>query len=326
MTHKKWFNLLAILMVASMLLAACGPQATPEPTAVPPTAVPPTAVPIGTADNPIKVLFVPSVDAGVITAGGEIMANALKEATGLEFEVSIPTSYAATIEEMCASPDNTMAFIPAQGYVLASQLCGVDVAFKAVRRGWGVYWTMFVVQRDSSYQTLADLDGKKWAYPDAGSTSGYLLPRIALEDAGLQLSQLPDPRNPVPRGTLGYSFAQGEVNVIAWVNRGLADAGALSNLDWTEADPAIAPLKNDLHVIHKTRPVIRSLFLARQSLDDRICDRIAEILFAMHETPEGNEVLRKYFKVARFDSLEGDAGKGLEEARKAWLRLRGQTQ
>jgi len=194
------------------------------------------------------------------------------------------------------------------------------------KKGVAEYYTVIVVRKDSGLEALSDLVGRKFAFEDAGSTSGYLLPRIALEDAGLQLSQLPDPRNPVPRGTLGYSFAQGEVNVIAWVNRGLADAGALSNLDWTEADPAIAPLKNDLHVIHKTRPVIRSLFLARQSLDDRICDRIAEILFAMHETPEGNEVLRKYFKVARFDSLEGDAGKGLEEARKAWLRLRGQTQ
>lgn len=161
----------------------------PLPTPLPPTPTPePTAtpVPIGTADHPIKVLFVPSVDANVITTGGEIMAEALKAATGLEFVVSVPTSYAATIEEMCASPVDTMAFIPAQGYVLASQLCGVDVSFKAVRRGWGVYWTMFIVQRDSPYQELKDLDGKKWAYPDAGSTSGYLFPKVAFLDAGIE--------------------------------------------------------------------------------------------------------------------------------------------
>jgi phosphate/phosphite/phosphonate ABC transporter binding protein len=161
----------------------------PLPTPVPTPTPKPTAVPIGTADNPIKVLFVPSVDANVITSGGQIMADALKEATGLEFVVSIPTSYAATIEEICASPDNTMAFIPAQGYVIANQLCGVDVAFKANRRGWGVYWTMFLVQRDSPYQTLADLNGKKWAYPDAGSTSGYLFPLVALNEAGVTPSE-----------------------------------------------------------------------------------------------------------------------------------------
>jgi phosphate/phosphite/phosphonate ABC transporter binding protein len=152
-----------------------------------PEAVPEAQRPkaLGTVDNPINVLFVPSVDANVITSGGEIMAKALKEATGLEFKVSVPTSYAATIEEICASPGNTMAFIPAQGYAIANQLCGVDVAFKAVRRGWGVYWAMFVVQRDSPYQKLEDLNGKKWAYPDAGSTSGYLFPQVTLNTLGI---------------------------------------------------------------------------------------------------------------------------------------------
>jgi phosphonate transport system substrate-binding protein len=140
---------------------------------------------IGSPEHPIKVLFVPSVDANVIVAGGDIMAQALNEATGLTFEVSVPTSYAATIEEMCASPTDTMAFIPAFGYVLANDLCGVDVAFRAVRRGWGVYWTMFVVARDSDIQTLADLEGKKWAYPDAGSTSGYLVPQVVLKEEGV---------------------------------------------------------------------------------------------------------------------------------------------
>jgi phosphonate transport system substrate-binding protein len=136
---------------------------------------------IGTDAHPIKVLFVPSVDAQVITTGGEVMADALNEATGLTFEVSVPTSYAATIEEMCASPSDTMAFIPAQGYVLANQLCGVDVAFKAIRRGWGVYWTQFIVRRDSGIETIDDLDGKSWAYPDAGSTSGYLAPLVFMK-------------------------------------------------------------------------------------------------------------------------------------------------
>jgi phosphonate transport system substrate-binding protein len=64
-------------------------------------------------------------------------------------------------------------------------MCGVDVAFKAVRRGWGVYWTMFVVQRDSDIKTLKDLNGKKWAYPDAGSTSGFLVPTVMFAEQGI---------------------------------------------------------------------------------------------------------------------------------------------
>lgn len=141
---------------------------------------------LGSAERPIQVLFVPSVDAQVIVAGGELMDEALTEATGLEFEVSVPTSYAATIEEMCANPTDTMGFIPAFGYVLASQLCQVDVAFKAVRFGWGVYWAQFLVPRDSDIQSLADLEGLSWAYPDPGSTSGFLFPSVALDEAGVE--------------------------------------------------------------------------------------------------------------------------------------------
>jgi len=176
MNLKKLFPFLAAIMIAALFLAACAP-ATPPPT--------PTAVPIGSEAHPIKVLFVPSVEAGVITSGGQVMADALKEATGLNFEVVVPTSYAATIEEMCASPMDTMGFIPGLGYALANQLCGVDVAFKAVRFGFPVYWAQFLVPRDSEYQTLEDLNGLKWGYGDPGSTSNYIVPRGTTQDAGV---------------------------------------------------------------------------------------------------------------------------------------------
>jgi basic membrane protein A len=145
---------------------------------------------IGTADHPIKVLFVPSVDAGVIVSGGEVMAKALEDATGLKFEVSVPTSYAATVEAMCASPADTIGFIPALGYVIANQKCGVQVAGAAERFGWSVYWAQFLVPRDSDYQTLQDLAGKKWAIPDLGSTSGYLYPSVMFKDAGVEPGEI----------------------------------------------------------------------------------------------------------------------------------------
>jgi phosphonate transport system substrate-binding protein len=195
MNKRVLLMMLAVLTVMSVVLAACAP-ATPAPTEVPatateaPTAVPPTATEppmptVGSPEHPIKVLFVPSVDANIITTGGDVMAQALNEATGLTFEVVVPTSYAATIEEMCASPADTMAFIPGLGYAIASQLCGVDVAFKAIRFGYPVYWAEYIVARDSEYQTLADLEGATWGYGDQGSTSGYMVPAVELAAAGV---------------------------------------------------------------------------------------------------------------------------------------------
>lgn len=140
---------------------------------------------IGSEAHPIKVLFVPSVDTDFMIESGSLIEQGLNDATGLYFEVSVPTSYAATIEEMCASPDDTIGFIPAMGYVLANQLCGVDPGLAAERYGWNVYWTQFIVPRDSDIQTLEDLDGKTWGYPEVTSTSGYLYPISLFNDMGI---------------------------------------------------------------------------------------------------------------------------------------------
>jgi phosphonate transport system substrate-binding protein len=192
----------ALVAVLALLVAACSPSGTEETTTTAEPAATTTAAPVatttteamepelGSAERPIQVLFVPSVDAQVIVSGGDVMDEALTAATGLEFEVSVPTSYAATIEEMCAAPADTMGFIPGFGYVLASNLCGVDVAFKAVRFGWPVYWSQILVPRDSDITSIEDLDGLTWAVPDLGSTSGYLVPLVQLNDAGVEPGEI----------------------------------------------------------------------------------------------------------------------------------------
>jgi len=193
----------ACLVVIALVVAACGggdggeattTAATEEPTT---TAAAPEettttagAAELGSEERPVKVLFVPSVDAQVMTAGGEVMDQALEEATGLSFEVSIPTSYAATIEEMCAAPEDTMGFIPGFGYVLASNLCGVDVAFKAVRFGFAVYWAQVLIPRDSEIAGIEELEGLTWAIPDLGSGSGYLVPLVMLNEAGVTTGEI----------------------------------------------------------------------------------------------------------------------------------------
>ena len=145
---------------------------------------------LGSEERPIKVLFVPSVDSDVIVSGGEILAAALNEATGMNFTVSVPTSYAATIEEMCASPDDTIGFIPAQGYVLANNRCGVTVGGAAVRFGLSWYAAQFVVPMDSDIQSVEDLAGKTWCIPDVGSTSGYLYPSAMLLALGIEPGEI----------------------------------------------------------------------------------------------------------------------------------------
>jgi phosphonate transport system substrate-binding protein len=140
---------------------------------------------LGTPENPIEVYFVPSAEAQTLIEGGEVLREALEAATGLSFRVSVPTSYAATIEAICAAPDVSMGFIPAAGYVIGNNRCDIEVYAAAVRNGWPVYWAQYVVRRDSDIFTFGDLEGRSWAYPDGASTSGFIVPSVELQAAGI---------------------------------------------------------------------------------------------------------------------------------------------
>lgn len=212
---SKW--LLVVLFLLGMALVACQPQA--EPVEVTRVVTEQTEVEVevpvevtrivtetetetvveeveveevelGSEERPIQVLFVPSVEVDAIITGGEVLAEALEEATGLQYEVSVPTSYAATIEEMCASPEDTVGFIPAQGYVPANERCGVTVGGAAVRFGLSWYAAQFVVRADSDVESLEDLEGLTWGIPDFGSTSGYLYPSALLTEMGIEPGEI----------------------------------------------------------------------------------------------------------------------------------------
>ena len=187
MPKRSWILIFAVL---ALIAAACGSddagEATTTTAATTTTTTEAPGPTIGTEDNPIRVLFVPSVSANEIVIGGQKLARTLEEATGLKFTVAVPTSYASVIQEMCASPDNTIGFIPAQAYVLASELCGVNVALKSLRFGYTEYCAEFIVPRDSEIASLDDLSGKTWAYPDPTSTSGFLVPSGLMKTLGIE--------------------------------------------------------------------------------------------------------------------------------------------
>ncbi len=227
MSKQPFCRLLSFGFVLTTFLAACAsPAATsiptviarteapPEPTQPPqPTPTPlPTATPepqIGSERQPIKLVFAPSGDIERIVGGGQYLAEALRQATGLTFEIVVPTTYAAAVEEMCASPDDTMGFLPTLGYALAAQLCGVKIAAKGERFGSDWHAAMIVVARNSEAQTITDLNGKKWAYPEATSIGEYFYPLVLFKEAGV---------------AVGESVASGSPNAaIKAVYRGEAD-------------------------------------------------------------------------------------------------------
>jgi phosphonate transport system substrate-binding protein len=182
------------------------------------------------------------------------------------------------------------------------------------RNGLPSNHAILFARKDSGIASLADLNGRRVAFEDAGSATSYILPRVALERAGHRLVELPA-MAPPRSDAVGYAFAQEEINVATWVHKGRADAGALGNQDWDDPERVPPAMREDLRIFHRTEPVPRSLLLLRGDLPAPLKHRIKEILLAAPDDAEGRRVLDLYRKVTRYDVLEGQAA---SEVAAAW--------
>ena len=110
--------------------AAAAPEAKCEKMADAPTAA---AGQLGSADKPIVITFVPSVDVGKITKGGQAMADCLSKMTGLTYKIEVGTSEAASVEALGGGKAQ-MGFLNTFAILLAHEKYDVDVALVAQRK------------------------------------------------------------------------------------------------------------------------------------------------------------------------------------------------
>ncbi|HPH93619.1 MAG TPA: PhnD/SsuA/transferrin family substrate-binding protein, partial [Candidatus Cloacimonas sp.] len=75
---------------------------------------------LGSKQNPVKMFFVPSLEAGKVVSSGEAIASFLEKETNLHFKVAVPTSYAAVIEAL-GTYQADVAWLPTYAYILAKQ-------------------------------------------------------------------------------------------------------------------------------------------------------------------------------------------------------------
>ncbi|VAW39300.1 hypothetical protein MNBD_CHLOROFLEXI01-3366 [hydrothermal vent metagenome] len=147
--------------------------------------------PLGSAERPFQLLFAPVVDTAVLSSHAQVLADWLQQQTGKQFQVGIVDDEQAVINLMCAAPEETIGFLTAVGLALANRQCGVQAVNTAVLEN-GLSWQagMIAVRRDSGIETLADLDGKRWAVPDEASIVNYHYFRALLAAQGIEPSEI----------------------------------------------------------------------------------------------------------------------------------------
>lgn len=246
---------------------------------------------LGSAKNPVKFFFVPSVDAKLIEDTSTALKKYLEQNTPYKFQISVPPSYVAVVEAF-GTKRADIAALNTFGYVLAHEKYGAQARLMTVRFGETDYKAQFLTRADSKIKKLSDLEGKKVAFVDPASVSGYLLPLKYLNDRQIR-----------PKETV---FAMRHDNVVSMIYQRQVDAGATFYSPPAENDIQDArrllreqypDVEKKIMIIELTSSIPNDPIVFRKDMPEEMKKRIADELIRFAATPEGLNVLKKLSSV-----------------------------
>jgi phosphonate transport system substrate-binding protein len=274
----KVYKIALVTFLVALLLIGCSQKA-----------------PLGTKKNPIKMYFVPSMEAGKIVTSGKEIANYLHEKTGYFFKVAVPTSYASVIEAI-GTEETDIAWLATFAYILANEKFGAEVALTTVRNGLDKYKGQFVAMAGSGIENINDIEGKIIAYTDAASTSGYIYPSALLSKKGIQ-----------PARSL---FAGGHPQAILAVYQGTADVGCTfwsppdENGDIRDARRAVIETYPDIvekiKIVGYTEWIPNDTVTFRKGFPEDMKIKIVDALLDFANIEEGHQILLDILDIDNF--------------------------
>ncbi len=251
--------------------------------------------PLGTKKNPIKMYFVPSMEAGKIVTSGQEIADTLHVKTGYYFKVAVPTSYASVIEAI-GTEETDIAWLATFAYILANEKFGAEVALTTVRNGLEKYKGQFVALAGSGIEDIDDIEGKVIAYTDAASASGYIYPSALLSKKGIK-----------PARSL---FAGGHPQAILSVYQGTADVGCTfwsppdKNGDIRDARRAVIDTYPDIVdkivIVGYTEWIPNDTVTFRKGFPEDMKIKIVNTLVEFANTEEGHQILLDLLDIDNF--------------------------
>jgi phosphonate transport system substrate-binding protein len=277
-------SIIALLALACVVYALSSPLAADVPEVLRVSAIP--------DENPNELLR-------IYTPFAEYLAKEL----GMKVQFTPVVDYAATVEGLAASKldlvwyggfSSVQAVRRTNGTAKRLVLRQEDAEFKSV----------FVAKPNSGIKSLADLKGKTFAFGSVGSTSGHLMPRYFMLQAGIT------PERDMKQ--VAYSGAHDATAL--WVESGKVDAGALNFLVW---DKLVQQKRVDLtkvNVFFTTPPYVDYVWTARGDLDKGVQDKItAAFLKLDYANPEHKKLLDLHHTKKYIRANDAD-WKGTEEA------------
>ena len=222
--------------------------------------------------------------------------------TGLKVVFTPVSDYAAVVESL-ATRKIDLAWLGGFTFVQA-KIRTNGTAIPIAQREEDARFTSKFITADPAIKTLADLKGKTFAFGAPSSTSGSLMPRFYLQQAGLNPEK--DFKN------VAYSGAHDAT--VAFVAAGKAEAGVLNASVW---DKLVEQKKVDtdkVRVLSTTPPYFDYNWTVRGDLDPALVKKLTDAFLKLDPAnPEHQEILALQ-RAAKFIPTKKENYDGIEKA------------
>ncbi|MBI4245773.1 MAG: putative selenate ABC transporter substrate-binding protein [Candidatus Rokubacteria bacterium] len=235
----------------------------------------------------------------IYTPFAEYLAKELK----MKVQFTPVVDYAATVEGLAARKLDLVWY---GGFTSVQAVRRTNGTAKrlVLRQEDAEFKSVFVAKPGSPLKGLADLKGKTFSFGSVGSTSGHLMPRYFLLQAGVTPER--DMRQ------VAYSGAHDATAL--WVETGKVEAGALNFLVW---DKLVQQKKVDLakvNVFYTTPPYVDYVWTTRGDLDRGLQERITSAFLTLDYNTPGHRRLLDLHRTKKYIKANDADWKGTEEA------------
>jgi phosphonate transport system substrate-binding protein len=226
----------------------------------------------------------------------------LEAQTGMKVVFTPVTDYAAVVESL-ATRKIDLAWLGGFTFVQA-KIRTNGTAIPIAQREEDAKFTSRFITADPAIKTLADLKGKTFAFGAPSSTSGSLMPRFFLLQAGI---------NP-EKDFKNVAFSGAHDATVAFVAAGKADAGVLNASVW---DKLVEQKKVDtdkVRVFATTPPYFDYNWTVRGDLDPALVKKLTDAFLKLDPAnPEHKEILALQ-RAAKFIPTRKENYDGIENA------------
>ncbi|MBE0615965.1 MAG: putative selenate ABC transporter substrate-binding protein [Burkholderiales bacterium] len=233
---------------------------------------------------------------------GEYLAHE----TGMKVEFTPVTDYAAVVESL-ATGKLDLAWLGGFTFVQA-KLRTNGTAIPIVQRAEDEKFTSrFIVPAGSKAKTLADLKGKTFAFGSPSSTSGHLMPRFFLLQAGID----PD------KDFKNVAFSGAHDATVAFVAGGKAEAGVLNASVWDKLMAGKNPNALKVRVLASTPPYYDYNWTVRGDLDPALVKKLSAAFLKLDPANPANKVILELQRASKFIPTKAANYDGIENAAKS---------